>query len=113
VQLHARAPGERGPPPRTRADERSVDVDEPKSPEPPAGRRPTGVPPSVRLSPLQEAWRAYVEHTLYLCDTCRRVDGSPCETAEGLYRAYWEIGKRVTAQVRDASPGGAALPPRQ
>ncbi|MFJ7111831.1 hypothetical protein ACIQW4_01455 [Streptomyces albogriseolus] len=88
-------------------------MDEPKSPDPSAGRRQTGLPPAVRLSPLQEAWGAYVHHSLRECDVCRSVDGSPCATAEELYRTYWEIGRRVTAQVRDAGAGRNSLPPGQ
>lgn len=88
-------------------------MDEPKSTEPSAGRRQTGLPPSVRLSPMQEAWRAYVEHTLYLCDTCRRVDGSPCKPAEGLYRTWRDVAEAATRQVWGTPADEAALPPGQ
>lgn len=62
-------------------------MDERRDPEPTTGRRPP-VAAGIRLSPVQEAWSAYVEHSLHSCPVCRRVDGSPCEEAEGLYRAY-------------------------
>lgn len=41
-----------------------------------------------RLTPVQEAWAAYVAHSLRRCDTCRAADGKPCDTAEELYRAF-------------------------
>ncbi|MFI8206922.1 hypothetical protein [Streptomyces sp. NPDC085937] len=66
----------------------------------------------MRLSPLQEAWGAYVHHSLRQCPVCRRADGSPCETAEELYRAYREVGKQVTEKVWGTG-GGATLPPGQ
>jgi hypothetical protein len=88
-------------------------VDEPKSPEPASGRRQTGLPPSVRLSPMQEAWRAYVEHTLYHCDTCRRVDGSPCPPAEDLYRTWRRVAEESIRKVWGTPESRAALPPGQ
>lgn len=64
-------------------------MDERRDPQPAPGRRPT-VAAGIRLSPVQEAWSAYVEHSLHACPVCRRVDGSPCEAAEDLYRTYQE-----------------------
>ncbi|MGA5767467.1 hypothetical protein ACPC36_08285 [Streptomyces pseudogriseolus] len=67
----------------------------------------------MRLSPMQEAWRAYVEHTLYLCDTCRRVDGSPCSPAEDLYRTWRRVAEESMREVWGTPESRAALPPRQ
>jgi hypothetical protein len=78
-------------------------VDEPKDPEPAAERRPTLIVAAAsRLSPVQQAWRRYVHHSLYECDVCRRVDGSPCATAEELYRAYQEIANASMDQLRES-----------
>ena len=56
--------------------------------EPPAQR---GTHPPIatnaRLSPMQEAWSAYVDHALH-CPTCRSRDTGQCDDAEELHRAY-------------------------
>ncbi|GGV37467.1 hypothetical protein GCM10010293_41310 [Streptomyces griseoflavus] len=84
-------------------------MDERKEQKPPAGRRATLPPPSVRLSPVQEAWQRYVRHSLRLCDTCRRVDGSACEDAETLYADY----QRIAHAAMDHVAGRAPLPDGQ
>jgi hypothetical protein len=76
-------------------------VDERSDPQAPAGRRP---PPPVaaaasRLSPPQEAWQRYVDHTLNVCDTCRGVDGTPCQQAEDLYAAWREVADAAMDRV--------------
>ena len=53
----------------------------------------------ARLSRVQEAWGAYVEHTLYRCDTCRRVDGSPCVEGEQLHAAFKRLGDDATNKL--------------
>jgi len=80
------------------ADERSVDVDERKDPEPPAGSRraPVGV---GKLTPLQQAYSRYVNHRLG-CDTCQDVDAGRCAAAEGLLRAWKLLGDRACEQMR-------------
>lgn len=74
-------------------------MDERREPPP----RPTDCTPipvgRARLSPVQEAWGAYVEHTLYRCDTCRRVDGSPCVEAERLHAAFKGLAKGATDEL--------------
>lgn len=79
-------------------------MDERRDPEPPAGRRPTLPPPSVRLSPVQEAWQRYVTHSLRQCDTCQAADGQPCDTAEALYAAYQELAHTGMDQVAGKAP---------
>jgi hypothetical protein len=61
---------------------------------------------------MQEAWRAYVEHTLYACDTCRRVDGSPCSPAEDLYRTWRRVAEASIRQLWGAT-SRQVLPPGQ
>ncbi|MFJ3984472.1 hypothetical protein [Streptomyces fungicidicus] len=81
-------------------------MDERKDPAPAAGRRPT-VAVAGRLSPVQEAWQRYVHHSLHQCVVCRSADGSPCDTAEGLYRAYQETAADAADQLAGrASPQG-------
>jgi len=71
------------------ADEGAVDVDDSRSTPGPAGRTRAPIAAAgSRLSPVQEAWSAYVDHSLRRCDTCRAVDGTPCSRAEELYRAF-------------------------
>jgi len=76
-------------------------VDEPTDPAPAPGRRPP-VAAGIRLSPVQEAWSAYVEHSLHACPVCRRVDGSPCEAAEGLYAAFQELANAGMDRMRES-----------
>ncbi|MEV5184280.1 hypothetical protein AB0K88_31510 [Streptomyces werraensis] len=62
---------------------------------------------------MQEAWQAYVHHTLYLCDTCRRVDGSPCPPAEELYRTWRRVSEESMRKVWGTASSRTALPPGQ
>jgi len=57
--------------------------------EPPAepGSGPSQAAAGTRLSPLQEAWGAYVEHATH-CQICRSLDAGRCDTADKLWRAY-------------------------
>jgi hypothetical protein len=82
------------------ADERSVDVDEPRDTPPPADRGPRAVAAASRLSPMQEAWGRYVGHSLHECRTCRSADGSACPAAEALYAAYQQLAGRAFEQIR-------------
>ena len=91
------------------ADERSVSVDEPKDTRAPVERRPLIAAAASRLSPLQVAWKRYVDHSLHQCSVCRRADGSPCETAEALYAAYQTLGNAGLDQMS----GKTSLPQRQ
>jgi hypothetical protein len=65
----------------------AVDVDERRDPPPQPVTRPPVIVSGARLSPLQQAWSDYVDHTTR-CDHCRDVDRDRCETSEELYRAY-------------------------
>jgi hypothetical protein len=65
----------------------SVDVDERRDRPPDAVTRPPVIVSGARLSPLQQAWSRYVDHTTN-CDHCRDIDRGRCETSEGLYRKY-------------------------
>lgn len=58
--------------------------------EPPGdGPRPRAIPAGVgRLSPVQEAWSAYVGHSLNLCNHCRTPSAGRCDEAETLYQAW-------------------------
>ena len=75
---------------------------ESRDPKPATERRPLAV--AGRLSPVQEAWQRYVHHSLHQCSVCRCADGSPCDTAEELYRAYQEIAAEAAKQLAGGSP---------
>lgn len=84
------------------ADERSVDVDDSRDHQP--GRehaRRLIAAGAGRLTPVQEAWSAYVAHSVRQCDTCRAVDGTPCDTAEELYRTYRDLSANAAARLRE------------
>ncbi|CAM5671555.1 hypothetical protein [Streptomyces coeruleorubidus] len=49
------------------------------------GSRPA-IAAKVRLTPVQEAWGAYVQHTTR-CPVCRSRDGQ-CAESERLHRAW-------------------------
>lgn len=85
------------------ADERSVDVDDSRDSPGAAGRGRTPIAAAgSRLSPVQEAWSAYVDHSVRQCGTCRAVDGTPCDTAEELYRTYRALSTAAAARLREA-----------
>lgn len=75
------------------ADEGAVDVDERKGDQRDLeGGRPALVASGAsKLSPVQEAWGAYVGHATR-CPDCRSLGGGPCERAEELYRAFGAAG---------------------
>ncbi|MFI6560425.1 hypothetical protein [Streptomyces sp. NPDC050534] len=50
------------------------------------------------LSPVQEAWGAYVDHATH-CSLCRSRDGGKCERAEELYGAYREADGEAFRQL--------------
>jgi len=79
---------------------------ESRDPKPAAERRPLAV--AGRLSPVQEAWQRYVHHSLHQCSVCRCADGSPCDTAEELYRAYQQTAAKAAEQL-----AGGVSPQRQ
>ena len=82
------------------ADEETVDMAErrDKPPEPEAGPHWPPLPPASRLSPVQEAWAAYVAHALE-CPICRSPDEGACEMAAQLHRDYEELGAAASQQV--------------
>jgi hypothetical protein len=69
------------------ADERSVDVDERRDPQPDDDSRPPLVAAHTDLTPPQKAWSAYTVHSL-ACRVCCDVDAGACETAGDLYQAW-------------------------
>lgn len=63
-------------------------MDERREPPPqPVTRPPVIVSGAAKLSPLQEAWGRYVDHTTG-CSHCRDIDRGRCEKSEGLWQAY-------------------------
>lgn len=78
-------------------------MDERRDPEPPAERRPAVIAAAAsKLSPVQQAWQRYVDHSLYDCDVCRAVDGSPCKPAEDLYADWRRISGAALDAVRES-----------
>ncbi|MFB7244675.1 hypothetical protein ACFCYX_19705 [Streptomyces populi] len=63
-------------------------MDEVRDQPPPAVTRPPViVAGAARLSPLQEAWSDYVDHTTS-CADCRHIGRGRCEESDRLYREY-------------------------
>lgn len=85
------------------ADDRSVDMSEGKDPGPVPKRRQL-VAAAARLSPVQEAWAAYVRHANH-CHACRTPGGGPCIPAEELWRAFRRQGDVAYARLEGAQPG--------
>lgn len=85
------------------ADGRSVDVDESRDPTPSGGMSTPAVLASAgsRLSPIQQAYAAYVEHARG-CGACRDIDRS-CETADQLWRTYREQADGAYQQLADGA----------
>ncbi|KMS78326.1 hypothetical protein ACH49_16730 [Streptomyces leeuwenhoekii] len=83
------------------ADERSVDVDEPTNPPPPT-ERPRVTCAGSRLSPVQEAWGAYVRHATR-CSACRDVD-QRCTEGAALYQAWRELTDAAFAEIGKRRP---------
>ncbi|WP_171109220.1 MULTISPECIES: hypothetical protein [unclassified Streptomyces] len=75
-------------------------MDERRDPEPAAGSRLRALPGVGRLSPVQEAWSAYVGHTTG-CPTCRSIDGR-CGKSERLYKAWQEQDADAIRRLRQA-----------
>lgn len=74
-----------------------------KQPQPEPGAQP---PPLIasgtsRLSPVQEAWGAYVDHSLH-CDMCRSRDAGSCGEASRLHRVYEEAGGAAFKKLGEA-----------
>lgn len=72
-----------------------------KQPGSEPGAQPPALAAGTNLSPVQEAWGAYVEHALH-CDTCRSRDAGTCETAEQLHRAYKESSNGAFRKLGEA-----------
>ncbi|WP_416476869.1 hypothetical protein [Streptomyces sp. LKA04] len=78
------------------ADERSVDVDEPRDPAP-ATDRPRLVAAHTDLTPPKEAWAEFLRHCLG-CRVCSDVD-RVCATAGDLYRAWEAASDRALRRL--------------
>lgn len=75
-------------------------MDERKDPPPKPVTRPPVIVSGVRLSPLQQAYSLYVQHTIK-CDTCRDVDRGNCATSEELWRVYQAVGAAAYRQLAE------------
>lgn len=63
-------------------------MDERRDPPPkPVTRRPVIASGAGKLSPLQQAWSRYVDHTT-TCAHCRDIDRGRCEDSTRLWNAY-------------------------
>lgn len=67
-------------------------------PPEPVTRPPVITSGAGTLSPLQQAYSAYVTHATN-CDSCRDIDSEACETAGDLWRAYRAIGDDAYRQM--------------
>lgn len=56
-----------------------------------------------RLSPMQQAWSAYVDHGLK-CPLCRSLGAGPCSEAERLHGAYQIAGEAAFEKLADETP---------
>lgn len=75
-------------------------MDERRDPEPAAESRPRALSGVGHLSPVQEAWGAYVHHSTN-CPACRSIDGR-CEASDQLYRAWQERDAAAIRRLRQA-----------
>lgn len=73
-------------------------MDEVTDQPPERGSHPPIPAARARLSPVQEAWGAYVDHATH-CTTCRSPDDGSCVTAEALYRTYEQQGANASRKV--------------
>jgi hypothetical protein len=73
-------------------------MEERRDPDPRPDTRRRGAVTAGRLSPLQEAWGAYVEHATH-CDACRSLDAGRCEPAQQLWRAYQAQGEAAYREI--------------
>lgn len=73
-----------------------------KQPPPEPGAQPPVLPVAGKLSPVQEAWGAYVGHALK-CPICRSRDAGSCDDAEQLHRTYKQVEANAHRQVWEAS----------
>lgn len=69
-----------------------------REPEPEPGPHWPTLPPATRLSPVQEAWGAYVSHALE-CAICRSPDAGACEVAAALHQGYERESADANRQV--------------
>jgi hypothetical protein len=77
-------------------------VDERREPPPkPVTRRPV-ISTRAKLSPLQQAWSRYVDHTTN-CDGCRNIDSGRCEVSERLWNLYHAHTDEAYRRMSDGS----------
>jgi hypothetical protein len=68
--------------------------------QPAAGTEARVIPEGAgRLSPVQEAWAAYVYHSVRACIVCRTPDAGHCETAEELHRRYTDAADAAAREL--------------
>lgn len=75
-------------------------MDERRDQPPPAVTRPPVIVAGPKLSPLQQAWSRYVQHTTR-CGQCRDIDRERCETSERLYREYHQYADDAYRRLAD------------
>lgn len=71
--------------------------------EPTPAATPRRSASGARLSPLQEAWAAYRDHTS-ACDCCRMRGGGRCELAVALWRAHQELCDAAYRALAEVDP---------
>lgn len=77
-------------------------MDERREPPPkPVTRRPV-ISTRAKLSPLQQAWSRYVDHTTN-CDGCRNIDSGRCEVSERLWNLYHAHTDEAYRRMSDGS----------
>lgn len=69
-----------------------------RPPEP--GTRPAVIVGGAQLSPLQQAWSRYVDHTT-TCPGCRDIDSGRCDQSERLWRDYQAHGAAAYERLSD------------
>lgn len=75
-----------------------------RDPEPEPGTGPPVIASVAgRLSPIQEAWSAYVDHGLN-CPQCRSLAAGPCDEAERLHGAFQMAGETAFERLTDETP---------
>jgi hypothetical protein len=81
------------------ADERSVDVDEPRDPPPAAESPQPAISAGTRLSPVQEAYGDYTGHAIR-CPKCRDIDRDRCTDGEQLWHAYQQMSDQAYRRLQ-------------
>lgn len=78
-------------------------MNKPTDPPPPAETAAAAIAGAGRVSPVQQAHRAYITHTR-ACDRCRDIDRQRCADGQGLWRAWDRACADAYRRLADETP---------